>query len=298
MVKRWAGGPETGGSSPLTLTKFYMKYIETAAVIPAHNEEAGIERVIKAAAHAELVDCIVIVDDGSQDATYESVLHTAAEISTKPVEVVRHDTNLGKTEAVASGVERARSIGGTSLQTLVFLDADSLPIWSRDTLANMKLWQRSIHQLLGLSRVLLPDEVTEGRNDYFISLLSRYIDEIVEPVANERQEMRTGMYQRNTFTDTFMPHISSRGGHAGNRALTVDLWNKFLSVRQQNKGVAEWGLEAGLNALIGEEDTGTFVMYGVVNVGSRIKAGGSIKGLKRMIKIHAQAPLTRATFRR
>ena len=38
-------------------------------------------------------------------------------------------------------------------------------------------------------------------------------------------------------------------------------------------------------------------MYGVVNVGSRIKAGGSLLGLKRMMKIHSQAPKTRAEFR-
>jgi hypothetical protein len=111
--------------------------------------------------------------------------------------------------------------------------------------------------------------------------------------------MRTGMYQRNIVTDTVLPRISPRGGHAGNRAIPIDLWDRFESLLHEAPGTNGWGLEAGLNALVTDNEAfGTFVMYGVVNIGSRIKAGGGLKGVRRMAGIHGQAPVTRQRFRR
>lgn len=150
--------------------------------------------------------------------------------------------------------------------------------------------------MFGLETDLLSEEVMEGRSESFTTLLARYIDEIVEPVHEDREMMRTGMYQRNVVTDTMLALLddSKRGGHAGNRAVRLSLWESlFEECAQKGITVEGWEIEAALNEHVAGQETGTFMMYGVVNVGSRVKAGGLLKGIVRMGKIHGQMPFTK-----
>lgn len=83
-------------------------------VIPAYNEESRIDAVLKAAVDSPSLDEIIVVDDGSIDAT-------ARIASSFDAVLLRHMTNRGKGEAMHTGYIFAKEIGST---TLAFLDAD------------------------------------------------------------------------------------------------------------------------------------------------------------------------------
>jgi glycosyltransferase involved in cell wall biosynthesis len=75
-----------------------------AVVVPAHNEETQIKRVIDTM--PPLVDYIVIVDDASTDRTAEVVM---AELDNDPrVFLLIHEANQGVGGAIASGYKWAR----------------------------------------------------------------------------------------------------------------------------------------------------------------------------------------------
>ena len=81
-------------------------------IIPAHNEDRFIGSVVlKARCHAADV---VVVDDGSRDATAEVAQAAGAR-------VVRHERNLGKSAALNTGLAL---VSGPSPRAVVFLDAD------------------------------------------------------------------------------------------------------------------------------------------------------------------------------
>lgn len=84
-----------------------------AVVIPAKDEAQRIEATVTAALSMDRVDLVVVVDDGSTDST-------AAIAKGAGADVVRHRTNRGKADAMATGarvvamreeVERANSRG-------------------------------------------------------------------------------------------------------------------------------------------------------------------------------------------
>jgi glycosyltransferase involved in cell wall biosynthesis len=85
--------------------------MKTAVVIPAYNEEKTIANVIKAAKQSQLLDEIIVVDDGSFDRTKE----IAQDLG---IRVISNPENLGKGEALMKGVEI------TDADVLLFLDAD------------------------------------------------------------------------------------------------------------------------------------------------------------------------------
>ncbi|MBS1985912.1 MAG: glycosyltransferase family 2 protein [Bdellovibrionales bacterium] len=75
-----------------------------AVVVPAHNEELLITRVIDTM--PDFVDHIIIVDDTSKDRTSEVV---AARAKTNPkVVLIRHEVNQGVGGAIATGYKWAR----------------------------------------------------------------------------------------------------------------------------------------------------------------------------------------------
>src|SRR3989338_529494 len=82
-----------------------MRYKRVSIVIPAHNEEATINRVImrvkNVALPGGLEKEIVVVDDASWDNT-GNILKNIGDIS-----VITHKTNTGKGSALRSGFKRA-----------------------------------------------------------------------------------------------------------------------------------------------------------------------------------------------
>lgn len=85
--------------------------MKVSAVIPAFNEAERIAAVLEPLVASPAVEEIVVVDDGSTDAT-------ATVASRFAVRVVRLSENRGKAAAMAAGVEAA------SGDVLLFLDAD------------------------------------------------------------------------------------------------------------------------------------------------------------------------------
>jgi glycosyltransferase involved in cell wall biosynthesis len=72
------------------------------AIIPCYNEAAAIAEVVGGARRH--LPNVIVVDDGSTDATSENAYAAGAE-------VIRHETNLGKGAALRTGCRRARERG-------------------------------------------------------------------------------------------------------------------------------------------------------------------------------------------
>ncbi|HEV3381634.1 MAG TPA: glycosyltransferase [Trebonia sp.] len=91
-----------------------------AVVIPARGESERVGATVTSAATLPGVDVVVVVDDGSRDATAQVAQQAGA------TEVVRHARSRGKAAAMETGAERVRLLderdGVTRL--LLFLDAD------------------------------------------------------------------------------------------------------------------------------------------------------------------------------
>src|SRR5579862_3135350 len=92
-----------------------------SVIIPARNEEANIERVVKSVANQKDVREILVVDDQSEDRTARVLDELKVEIPL--LQVLRIESLppgwLGKTHAVAQG---ARAATG---DWLLFTDADT-----------------------------------------------------------------------------------------------------------------------------------------------------------------------------
>jgi glycosyltransferase involved in cell wall biosynthesis len=88
----------------------------TYIVIPAYNEGPMIETVLEEV--LQLGCPVVVVDDGSQDNTYNRV---AALHSGRPIHLLRHLINLGQGAALATGIHYALLNGA---QIIVTFDAD------------------------------------------------------------------------------------------------------------------------------------------------------------------------------
>ena len=83
----------------------------TAVIIPAHNEQKHIARVVKKSLN--YADEVIVVNDGSQDKTEKQALDAGATVLT-------HCTNLGKGAAVKTGCDYAYK----KFTVLVLMDAD------------------------------------------------------------------------------------------------------------------------------------------------------------------------------
>jgi len=96
-----------------------------AAIIPAKDEAERIAPTVRAVRAIPGVDLVVVVDDGSADATAELAREAGAE-------VVRHARNRGKAAAMTTGaayVARQESVeggvaGSRRARPLLFVDAD------------------------------------------------------------------------------------------------------------------------------------------------------------------------------
>ena len=82
-----------------------------AAIIPAFNEERTIGDVVGAVRRSSLVDDVIVVSDGSRDATVLAAKRYGAR-------VIELSENLGKGGAIAVG------LGSTTAQIILLLDGD------------------------------------------------------------------------------------------------------------------------------------------------------------------------------
>lgn len=85
--------------------------MSVAAIIPAYNEEQTIGAVVEALLTCPVIEEIIVVSDGSTDATVEVA-------SRYPVRVVALEQNVGKGGAMKAGSKH------TACDVLLFVDAD------------------------------------------------------------------------------------------------------------------------------------------------------------------------------
>lgn len=97
------------------------------AVVPAYNEEKTISTVLKVIMNSPQVDEVICINDGSTDNTLEEISKYKSQI-----EVIDIPENLGKGNAMAEGINKAKG------DIILFLDADftNLTIEHIETLLN------------------------------------------------------------------------------------------------------------------------------------------------------------------
>ncbi len=87
--------------------------METSIIIPAYNEEKAIESTIRRAKKLGMKDFeIIVVDDGSKDATYSIAKKFSG------IRLIRHKVNMGKARALMTGFNNAKG------KYLATVDAD------------------------------------------------------------------------------------------------------------------------------------------------------------------------------
>ncbi|WP_018249982.1 glycosyltransferase family 2 protein [Orenia marismortui] len=82
-----------------------------SAIIPAYNEEDSIEATIKTVKSIDKVKEVIVIDDGSEDETYQKAIKVAHK-------VIRLDVNQGKGSALNYGLKEAKG------DILLLLDGD------------------------------------------------------------------------------------------------------------------------------------------------------------------------------
>ena len=123
---------------------------DCAAVIPAYGCAGTIGEVVRGA--LETLSRVVVVDDGSAD-------DTGALAQAAGAEVVRHERNLGKGEALRTGLEHALAQG---VEALVFMDADGQHDPS-DLPALLEAWDEGDHDLIVGARLSDPESIPGAR---------------------------------------------------------------------------------------------------------------------------------------
>jgi glycosyltransferase involved in cell wall biosynthesis len=99
---------------PNSLTQLYKPAI--AAILPAYNEAKTIGNVLEVLCRVDSLNEIIVVDDGSKDATAD-IVHTYTGRDGR-VRLIQHETNWGKGQAIFTAWRN------TQAPYLILLDSD------------------------------------------------------------------------------------------------------------------------------------------------------------------------------
>ncbi|MHA3946461.1 glycosyltransferase [Cellulomonas bogoriensis] len=137
-----------------------------AVVIPAKDESRRIAATVRAARAIPHVDLVLVVDDGSEDAT-QHVARDAGAV------VVRHSHNRGKASAMETGaaVVAMRDVDGRPPRMLLFLDGDL----GESAVNAAPLVQPVLEGAADLSIALLPPQPGAGGRGIVVGLARRSI---------------------------------------------------------------------------------------------------------------------------
>jgi glycosyltransferase involved in cell wall biosynthesis len=118
---------------------------QIAAIIPVYNEALNLGSILNLLKKTKILDEIILVDDGSIDGSGE-ILKMASQ-EDKRIQVIQHEKNMGKGQAIFSGWT------ATSAAILLLLDADlkALTVGNIEDLLNPVI-KRKTDMTLGLFR--------------------------------------------------------------------------------------------------------------------------------------------------
>jgi glycosyltransferase involved in cell wall biosynthesis len=188
-----------------------------AVVIPAYNEQVRIRATVEAARTIPEVSAVVVVDDGSTDAT--SVLAQEAGAI-----AVRHTRNLGKGSAITTGAAVVAELDaqeGRAPRHLLFLDADL----QETALEAAPLVTPIVDDAADMSIGVLPRGAPGGGWGFVVRLSSGGIERMTgwtptQPLSGQR------CLTRRTF-DQLVPLARGFGVEVG---LTIDALQRGLRV--------------------------------------------------------------------
>ncbi|TWP38156.1 glycosyltransferase family 2 protein [Leekyejoonella antrihumi] len=193
-----------------------MRTASCVAVIPAKDEAQRIAATVRGVRDLPQVACVIVVDDGSSDATTE-VAHGAG------AEVVRHHRNKGKAAAMTTGSAYAVAQGYAELPVL-FVDADL----EESARALGALVDPVTGDTADMTIAVLPPQRRAGGGHGFVVRLAR--DGIQSRTGWQAAQPLSGMrcLSRAALT-TAMPLARGWGVEV---ALTIDVLNAGLRVRE------------------------------------------------------------------
>ncbi len=198
--------------------------MKVSVVIPAYNEAARIGAVLEPVLAAPSVHEVIVVDDGSTDAT-------AAVAARYGVKVVRLPENRGKGAALAAGAREA------SGDVLLFLDADLTGLTPKHVEDLVRAYQkRDAEVVIAVFRKGRPATDLSQRVVPFLSgqrIMSRALWEKVAAAAEET----------NFGVETAITKLAFREGW---RQKTV-IWEGVSHVRKEEKYGLWWGLRDRLS---------------------------------------------------
>ena len=187
-----------------------------AVVIPAKDESRTIAGTIRAAKAIPHVDLVLVVDDGSEDAT-QHVARSAGAV------VVRHSHNRGKASAMETGaaVVAMRDVEDGPARLLLFLDGDL----GESAVNASPLVAPVLHGEADCSIALIPPQPGAGGRGIVVGLARRSIHAMTgwtptQPLSGMR------CLTREAF-EAATPLAHGWGVEAG---MTIDLLTKGLRV--------------------------------------------------------------------
>jgi glycosyltransferase involved in cell wall biosynthesis len=196
--------------------------LRVAVVIPAKNEQARIAATVGGAASIPGVELVVVVDDGSRDAT-AAAAHEAGAV------VIQHARNQGKGAAMHSGaaavdeIDRRRP-AGDALHALLFLDGDL-----EDTAAAAGPLVDPVRDgSADMTIATLPPQRTEGGGHGLVVRLAR--SGIQRTTGWEPTQPLSG--QRCLTRTAFQAALPLAAGFGVEVGMTIDLLQQGYRVRE------------------------------------------------------------------
>ncbi len=194
---------------------------DVAVVIPAHNEVDRVAATVAAARSIPGVGVVVVVDDGSTDATSEVARHAGAI-------VVRHGRNRGKAAAMESGASVVDALdareGRITPRLLLFLDADL-----RDSAAAASALLDPVRAgEVEMTIATLPPQRTAGGGHGFVVRLAR--DGVRAAVGFTARQPLSG--QRCLSRAAFEAARPLAAGFGVETGLTIDVLRAGFRVRE------------------------------------------------------------------
>lgn len=179
-----------------------------SVVMPAHNEEAGIEIAIATVRRilneAGLRNEIIVVDDGSRDATYARM--EAAALGQDDVFAVRLSRNFGKEAAVLAGLQTSRGdvvvTMDSDLQHPPALVPEMVMAWRDGAMVvNAVKRERTVDTVAARTRAMIYGWLSKQlggldlRNSSDFKLLDRRVVDVVIGLLPERHRLYRGLVQ-------------------------------------------------------------------------------------------------------